>query len=111
MAYSDDGSIDDLTRRVGADGVLDWTAPAGNWTLYALFQGWHGKLVERAQTQVRGTTPVLAAASSVSYRQENEWLPWVVGIGGLAVLAWVVVRSKRESADETRWQGEMAKTS
>lgn len=27
---------------------LDWTAPEGNWTIYAVFQGWHGKMVERA---------------------------------------------------------------
>ncbi len=48
MAYSDSGETLDLTPRVGADGMLDWTAPAGRWTLYALFPGWHGKLVERA---------------------------------------------------------------
>lgn len=40
----------DLTSRVGADGRLDWTAPAGAgpWTLHALFLGQHGKMVERA---------------------------------------------------------------
>jgi hypothetical protein len=48
MAYSEAGQVQDLTTRVGSDGSLDWTAPLGNWTLYALFQGWHGKLVERA---------------------------------------------------------------
>ncbi|GAB3838086.1 glycosyl hydrolase [Hymenobacter jeollabukensis] len=49
MAYSDKGQAVDLTGKVGADGKLSWTAPAGaNWTLYALFQGWHGKQVERA---------------------------------------------------------------
>ncbi len=48
MAYSDSGEISDLTSRVQADGRLDWTAPQGRWTLYALFSGWHGKLVERA---------------------------------------------------------------
>jgi len=48
MAYSDQGDVRDLTARVRADGSLNWTAPAGEWTLYALFQGWHGKLVERA---------------------------------------------------------------
>jgi hypothetical protein len=48
MAYSDAGDIADLTTRVAADGVLDWTAPPGNWTVYGVFQGWHGKLVERA---------------------------------------------------------------
>ncbi len=48
MAYSDTGDITDLTSRVQPDGRLDWTAPQGRWTLYALFIGWHGKLVERA---------------------------------------------------------------
>ncbi len=48
MAFDDAGDVVDLTARVGADGVLDWTAPAGRWSLYALFAGWHGKLVERA---------------------------------------------------------------
>jgi hypothetical protein len=48
MAYSDSGETLELTMRVGTGGVLDWTAPAGQWTLHALFSGWHGKLVERA---------------------------------------------------------------
>lgn len=48
MAYSDGGDAVDLTSRVQKDGTLDWTAPQGRWTLYALFSGWHGKLVERA---------------------------------------------------------------
>lgn len=48
MAYSGTGETLDLTRRIAADGRLDWEAPAGTWTLYALFQGWHGKQVERA---------------------------------------------------------------
>ena len=48
MAYSDAGNALDLTSRVQPDGSLDWTAPQGHWTLYALFAGWHGKLVERA---------------------------------------------------------------
>jgi len=40
----------DLTGLVGADGTLDWTAPAdrGEWTLHAIFNGFHGKMVERA---------------------------------------------------------------
>ena len=48
MAYSDDGQTLDLTSRVRPDGTLDWVAPAGRWKLYGLFQGWHGKMVERA---------------------------------------------------------------
>ena len=54
MAFSDDGKTLDLTAQVNAEGRLDWTAPAGNWTLYGLFQGWHGKMVERAGTRGEG---------------------------------------------------------
>jgi len=48
MAFSGRGEALDLTARVDASGRLDWVAPAGDWTLHALFQGWHGKIVERA---------------------------------------------------------------
>ena len=48
MAYSDSGQVADLSGNVTGDGKLDWIAPPGNWTLYALFEGWHGKMAERA---------------------------------------------------------------
>ncbi|MDZ7900411.1 MAG: glycosyl hydrolase [Arcicella sp.] len=48
MAYSDKGEVIHLTEKVNKDGKLNWQAPAGNWTLYAVFQGFHGKMVERA---------------------------------------------------------------
>ncbi len=48
MAYADTGEKIDLTTKTDKSGTLSWTPPAGNWTLYALFMGWHGKLVERA---------------------------------------------------------------
>ncbi|MCW3093951.1 MAG: glycoside hydrolase family 2 protein [Ferruginibacter sp.] len=48
MAYNDRGEITELTGKVDATGKLNWTAPAGNWKLTALFIGWHGKIVERA---------------------------------------------------------------
>ena len=48
MAYSDKGVVLNLTDKVDNSGLLNWTAPKGTWTLYALFQGWHGKMVERA---------------------------------------------------------------
>ncbi|MDQ5977133.1 MAG: hypothetical protein QG602_105 [Verrucomicrobiota bacterium] len=59
MAYPDAGADRtplDLTARVSPDGRLDWTAPAdrGAWTLYALFQGQHGKMVERAAPAAEG---------------------------------------------------------
>ncbi|HWS89657.1 MAG TPA: glycosyl hydrolase [Pyrinomonadaceae bacterium] len=48
VAHSDTGETLDLTSRVNSEGTLDWVAPAGRWKLYGVFQGWHGKLVERA---------------------------------------------------------------
>ncbi len=50
MAYSDVANVLDLTGKVDANGKLNWTAPAtgSTWTLYALFEGLHGKMVERA---------------------------------------------------------------
>ena len=48
MAYSDKGETLNLTDKVNAEGQLNWQAPAGNWSLYAIFSGWHGKMVERA---------------------------------------------------------------
>jgi len=53
MAYNAHGKIVDLTNHVN-NGKLDWTAPKGKWTLYAIFQGWHGKMVERAGTRGEG---------------------------------------------------------
>src|SRR5690606_20589616 len=41
------GEVIDLTEKV-KDGMLDWIAPTGEWVLCALFQGDHGKMVERA---------------------------------------------------------------
>lgn len=50
MAYSEDGAVQNLTGKVDKNGELNWTAPAssGKWTLYAVFSGLHGKMVERA---------------------------------------------------------------
>lgn len=48
IAYSDSGKAVNLAGNVTPEGKLEWIAPAGNWTLYALFEGWHGKMCERA---------------------------------------------------------------
>ena len=50
MAFPAQGEPVDLTAKVQDNGQLAWTAPqeGGAWTLYALFQGQHGKMVERA---------------------------------------------------------------
>ncbi len=47
VAYGESGAVTELTGRVGSDRTLDWKAPERS-TVYALFAGWHGKLVERA---------------------------------------------------------------
>jgi len=47
MAYNETGSNVDVTKNV-SNGKLNWTAPAGKWKLIALFEGLHGKMVERA---------------------------------------------------------------
>jgi hypothetical protein len=55
MAYSSTGQVLDLTSGVDSAGHLPWIAPAGsNWTLYGLFLGWHGKMVERAAPGAEG---------------------------------------------------------
>jgi hypothetical protein len=48
IAYGNTNEVIDLTRKVDDRKMLNWTAPPGKWKLYALFQGWHGKMVERA---------------------------------------------------------------
>ena len=47
-ANSTDGGYVDLSDKVSEDGRLDWVAPEGDWTICAMFLGWHGKMVERA---------------------------------------------------------------
>ena len=56
MAYSSTGTTVDLTGKVDATGRLQWKAPAnsGDWTLYGVFLGWHGKMVERAAPGAEG---------------------------------------------------------
>ena len=48
MGYSDKGTVLNLTTKVDEEGKLNWKAAEGKWALYALFEGLHGKMVERA---------------------------------------------------------------
>jgi hypothetical protein len=48
MAYDDNSVAINLTDKVDAAGKLNWIAPEGTWKLYAVFEGWPGKMVERA---------------------------------------------------------------
>ena len=47
MAYSADGKVINLTAKV-KDGLLQWTAPEGQWQLIALFEGKTFQMVKRA---------------------------------------------------------------
>jgi len=48
VGFSEEGEVLELTSKVDAAGRLDWTAPAGKWKLYAVFQFYRGQQVERA---------------------------------------------------------------
>lgn len=54
MAYSDGGKIIDLTAKVDSNGMLDWTAPAGKWELYAVSQELTNRMVKRAAPGGKG---------------------------------------------------------
>lgn len=67
VAYSDQNKIKDLSSKVDAQGKLHWKAPRGNWTLYAIFQGDHGKLVERAAPGGEGNVIDHFSASAIQH--------------------------------------------
>lgn len=48
VAYSDQGESVELMDKVDKSGTLNWNPPQGNWKIYAIFSGLHGKMVERA---------------------------------------------------------------
>jgi hypothetical protein len=48
MAYDGKGGAVDLTAQVDPQGRLAWSPASGEWELYAVFSGLHGKMVERA---------------------------------------------------------------
>lgn len=54
MGYSEDGQVVDLTDRVDGQGRLDWTAPPGEWRLYAVCQTRTGQQVKRAAPGAEG---------------------------------------------------------
>jgi hypothetical protein len=46
-AFDESGNVVDLIDKM-KDAKLNWVAPKGKWKVYAVFEGWHGKMVERA---------------------------------------------------------------
>ena len=71
MAFSPEGQSVDLTRNISADGEVDWTAPAGTWTVYAIAQKPSGQKVKRAAPGGAGwmLNPLYAQAM-------RDWLRW-----------------------------------
>src|SRR3970282_99132 len=53
IGYGESGRVTDLTSRVSGERLLDWKAPERS-TIYAVFAGWHGKLVGRARPRGGG---------------------------------------------------------
>ena len=47
MAFSPEGKAVDLTKKIRADGSVDWTAKNGDWKLYAVSQKFSGQKVKR----------------------------------------------------------------
>lgn len=57
IAYGSNGGIIELTDKVAADGMLDWSPPdAGTWTIYACFNGKTKQAVKRAAPGGEGFT-------------------------------------------------------
>ena len=48
MAFGPDGKSVDLTGTIGTNGTVDFSAPAGQWTVYAISQKPSGQKVKRA---------------------------------------------------------------
>lgn len=56
VAYDARGNSQVLTDRVATDGTLNWRPPAGQWVLYALFEGTTRQRVKRAAPGGEGYT-------------------------------------------------------
>ncbi len=54
MAFNTNGVSLDLTHDIASDGSVQWTAPPGQWTVYAISQRFSGQNVKRAAPGGRG---------------------------------------------------------
>jgi hypothetical protein len=71
MAFNTNGTALDLTRHVTTDGHIQWTAPPGQWTVYAISQRFSGQNVKRAAPGGRG--PML---DPFYPKAMNDYLKW-----------------------------------
>ena len=71
VAFSPDGRSIELITRISASDEVDWTAPAGDWTVYAISQKPSGQKVKRAGPGGEGwmLNPLYPTAMT-------NWLKW-----------------------------------
>ncbi len=71
MAFSSNGDAIDLTGKIAANGEVNWAAPAGTWTVYAVSQKPSGQKVKRAAPGGAGwmLNPLYPQAL-------HDWLRW-----------------------------------
>jgi hypothetical protein len=71
MAFSAQGGSIDLTGNISVDGKINWIAPAGTWTVYAISQKPSGQKVKRAAPGGAGwmLNPLFPQAM-------RDWLDW-----------------------------------
>ncbi len=94
------GETIDLAARVGADGILDWTAPAGRWELVGVFSGLVLKRVERAGPGGKGLMVDCFAAEPV--RRHLDRLDATLGDGYPGLRAMFHDSFENERTDWTR---------
>src|ERR1043165_814925 len=72
MAFGPKGKKVDLQGKILADGTVDWTAPEGNWTVYAVSQKPSGQKVKRAA--LGGEGHMLNLASPQAMKDYLRWM-------------------------------------
>ncbi|MEY4387935.1 MAG: hypothetical protein RLY20_3218 [Verrucomicrobiota bacterium] len=72
MAFGPDGKKVDLLNKISADSSVDWTAPEGKWTVYAVSQKPSGQKVKRAAPGGEGWMLNLASPKAM-----EDYLGWM----------------------------------
>ena len=71
VAFPPNGKSVELTDKISTDGGVDWTAPAGSWTVYAISQKPSGQKVKRPAPGGEGWMLNPAYPQAV-----RDWLKW-----------------------------------
>lgn len=71
MAFGSDGKTVELISKLGPDGRVDWTAPPGEWRVYAISQCFSGQYVKRAAPGGQG--PMLNPFYAPAMERYLQW--------------------------------------